>query len=104
MTETTIAFTELLGRRVRMGTWEDQKVSTYRKIREALDEGRWDDAARLGAYFIDEAMVCFAIYRQWIPDLNGFLKDSGVPADVIAARWGSGGQAFVDYRNEIIPW
>lgn len=25
-------------------------------------------------------------------------------ADVIAARWGMGGQAFVDYRNEIIPW
>jgi len=23
---------------------------------------------------------------------------------VIEARWGSGGQAFVDYRNEIIPW
>src|SRR5688572_20271420 len=69
-----------------MGTWEDQKVSTYRKIREALDEGRWDDAAKLGAYFIDEAMVCFAIYRQWIPDLNGFLKDNGVAVDVIAAR------------------
>ena len=25
-------------------------------------------------------------------------------ADVIAARWGTGGQAFVDYRNEVIPW
>lgn len=25
-------------------------------------------------------------------------------ADVIAARWGNGGQAFVDYRNVIIPW
>jgi hypothetical protein len=25
-------------------------------------------------------------------------------ADVIEQRWGSGGQAFVDYRNEIIPW
>jgi len=25
-------------------------------------------------------------------------------ADVIATRWGTGGQAFVDYRNEIIPW
>ena len=86
MTETTIAFTELLGRRVRMGSWADQKVSTYRKIREALAEERWDDAAQLGAYFIDEAMVCFAIYRQWIPDLNGFLKDEGVPADVIEAR------------------
>lgn len=25
-------------------------------------------------------------------------------SDVIAKRWGSGGTAFVDYRNEIIPW
>ncbi len=25
-------------------------------------------------------------------------------ADVIAARWGNGGQAFVDYRNESVPW
>jgi NAD(P)-dependent dehydrogenase (short-subunit alcohol dehydrogenase family) len=25
-------------------------------------------------------------------------------AEVITARWGSGGQAFVDYRNESIPW
>jgi NAD(P)-dependent dehydrogenase (short-subunit alcohol dehydrogenase family) len=25
-------------------------------------------------------------------------------ADVLEARWGTGGQAFVDYRNEIIPW
>ena len=25
-------------------------------------------------------------------------------ADVIATRWGERGQAFVDYKNEIIPW
>jgi NAD(P)-dependent dehydrogenase (short-subunit alcohol dehydrogenase family) len=25
-------------------------------------------------------------------------------ADVIATRWGSGGQAFVDYRNNVIQW
>jgi len=24
--------------------------------------------------------------------------------DVMAARWGNGGQAFVDYRDEVIPW
>ncbi len=24
--------------------------------------------------------------------------------DVMAARWGHGGLAFVDYRNELIPW
>ena len=35
--ETTIAFTELLGRRVRMGPWEDQKISTYRKIIDAIE-------------------------------------------------------------------
>ncbi len=25
-------------------------------------------------------------------------------ADVMATRWGQGGQAFVDYKNEIVPW
>jgi len=84
--ETQIAYTELLGRRVRMGPWEDQKISTYRKILEALDAGNWDNAAELQAYFIDEADVCFSIYRQWIPDLTRFLKDHGVADEVIAAR------------------
>ena len=73
VTETTIEFTELLGRRVRMGTWEDQKISTYRKILEAIDEGRWDDAAQLESYFVDEASVCFAIYRQWNANVRNYL-------------------------------
>jgi NAD(P)-dependent dehydrogenase (short-subunit alcohol dehydrogenase family) len=25
-------------------------------------------------------------------------------ADVIAGRWGSGGDAFIDYRNDTVPW
>lgn len=82
-----LAFSELLGRRVRMGAWEDQKLSTYRKIREAIDEARWDDAAQLANYFVDEARVCFGIYRQWIPDLKAFLVESGVAkAEVEAAN------------------
>ena len=44
------------------------------------------EAALLASYFVDEAQVCFAIYRQWIPDLNGFLKDKGVDAAIIKAR------------------
>jgi len=32
------------------------------------------------------------------------LRNQTDLANVIEARWGSGGQAFVDYRNEIIPW
>ncbi len=75
---TRIEYSSALGRRVRLGRWEDQKISTYRKTREAIDEGRWDDAAELCNYFVDEAKVCFAIYRQWIPDLNAFLAENGV--------------------------
>jgi hypothetical protein len=82
--DTRIEYSPALGRRVRLGSWEDQKVSTYRKIREAVEQGRWDDAAELGNYFVDEAKVCFAIYRQWIPDLNGFLAENGVSADDLA--------------------
>src|SRR5439155_5642484 len=82
---TRIAFSEFLGRRVRMGSWEDQKISTYRKIQEAVADERWDDAARLANYFVDEARVCFAIYRQWIPDLRAFLAENGILKDEIAA-------------------
>lgn len=70
-----------------MGSWEDQKVSTYRKIQSAVTSGRWDEAADLGAYFVDEANVCFTLYRQWISDLSGFLRENGVPrAEIDAAN------------------
>ena len=75
---TRIAFSDLLGRRVRMGSWQDQKVSTYAKIRDALEQGRWDEAAELASYFVDEANVCFTLYRQWIADLNAYLRAGGV--------------------------
>jgi hypothetical protein len=78
VTETRVEFSDLLGRRVRKGNWEDQKVSTYRKIREAVHDGRWDDAARLANYFVDEANVCFTLYRQWIGDLGAFLRENGI--------------------------
>ena len=86
-TETRIEFSEVLGRRVRLGSWQDQKISTYRKIREAVAEERWDDAADLSDYFIDEASVCFILYRQWISDLSGFLRTKGV-----TGRGSRGGQ------------
>ena len=41
-----MGFSEIIGRRVRLGDWQDQKISTYRKIHEALDEGRFEDARR----------------------------------------------------------
>lgn len=83
-TDTRIEFSDILGRRVRLGSWEDQKISTFRKIKAAVAEGNWDHAAELADYFTDEANVCFSLYRQWINDLNGFLKEQGTPADELA--------------------
>ena len=82
---TPIAFSEALGRRVRTGDWQQQRVSTYRKIQDAIRDLAWDQAAALANYFVDEAQVCFALYRQWIADLNGFLRDKNVPADEVEA-------------------
>ena len=80
MPGTGIAFSDIVGRRIRLGSWQDQKVSTYRRIQEAVAHGRWDEAAALAHYFVDEADVCFTLYRQWDADLQGFLRDEGVAA------------------------
>jgi len=83
--QTQLVFSELLGRRVRAGSWDDQKISTYHKIREALVAERWDTAAALANYFVDEANVCYSLYRQWIPDLNNYLRAHEVaPGDLDA--------------------
>jgi len=82
-----MGFSELLQRRVRLGKWEDQKVSTYRKILESIDEGQWQQASELARYFIDEAAVCWNLYRQWLADLEGFLLDEGTsPEDLDSIR------------------
>ena len=80
-----IGFSEAIGRRVRLGDWQDQKISTYRKVLQALDDGRVDDACELADYFVDEAKVCWVLYRQWIRDLEGFLADNGVGDDDLQA-------------------
>lgn len=79
--QTRIEYLPAIGRRVRLGSWDDQRISTYAKIHEAIDAGDWDFAAELGAYFVDEASVCYGIYRQWVPDLRAFLRENGISAD-----------------------
>lgn len=73
----SLGFSDALQRRVRLGSWEDQKVSTFRKIHEAVEDGRWQEAGELASYFVDEAAVCWHLYRQWLSDLEGFLRDEG---------------------------
>jgi hypothetical protein len=81
---TTIEYLPSIGRRVRLGSWDDQRVSTYAKIHDAIDAGDWDFGAELAAYFVDEASVCYGIYRQWVPDLRAFLRENGIDAQELA--------------------
>lgn len=101
MSRTQIAFSDIVGRRIRLGSWEDQKVSTYRRIGEAIDKGAWDDAAALAHYFVDEASTCFAIYRHWFVDLAAFLRDQGVEADDLAHRRGDPRHARAALRHAV---
>jgi hypothetical protein len=73
-----LGFSEVLGRRVRTGDWQEQKVSTYDKIRQALEAGDFQSAAAFVGFFADEADVIFGFFRQLIPDANEFLLKRGL--------------------------
>lgn len=73
-----MTFSEILNRRIRAGDWVDQKESTFREVLRAVDDGRWSDAADLARYFVDEADVCWKLYRQWTGELENYLLDHGV--------------------------
>jgi hypothetical protein len=73
-----LSYSDVLGRRVRQGDWEDQKISTLDKIEEAIAGRRFAEAAELADFFKDEASVIHSIYRDWIPKLIDFLRDRGI--------------------------
>ena len=87
MSDTVIRYVPALGRRVREGTWEDQAISGITKMQEAISHEQWDEAARFGNYFVDEALVCFQLYRQWGSDLLAFLRGRGIdPVSLASAN------------------
>jgi len=73
-----LAFSDLVGRRVRTGDWQEQKISTYDKIRSALERGESREAAAFVDFFADEADVIYSIFRQLIPDVNEVLLQRGI--------------------------
>jgi len=79
-----LTFSQLLGRRIRSGDWVEQKVSTFVEVGRAIDSGRWSDAAELAHYFVDEARVCWKLYRQWIGELENYLFENGLGENDLA--------------------
>ena len=88
MTQSTqLTWSDEIGKRVRMGDWSDQAVSTVTKIREALHEagdefglaaGRRETAAQLVDYFMEEAKVVYVIYEVWTAGFLDWLRANGV--------------------------
>ncbi|MGE0420289.1 MAG: SDR family oxidoreductase [Acetobacteraceae bacterium] len=90
-----------------IGTNEDGRAELYRASKAALNSLIRSFRARLGRADVTVLALHPGVVRTAMGGPSAPLdietSVSGV-ADVIAARWGDGGIAFVDYRNQIIPW
>lgn len=101
----TVAFmSSILGS---IGTNDDGRAELYRASKAALNSLIRSFRAR----HAQAEMTVLALHPGVVRTSMGgpsapldiATSVSGI-ADVIAARWGQGGQAFVDYRNQVIPW
>lgn len=90
-----------------IGNNDDGRIELYRASKAALNSlirSFWARHAKedVTVLAIHPGVVRTSMGGSTAPlDINTSVR--GV-ADVIEARWGSGHQVFVDYRNEVIPW
>lgn len=83
---TTLTWSEVLGKKVRTGDWPDQANPTVQKIEEGITEGRWEQAAELVDYFMEEAKVCHVIYGLWFRRFVEWLGEQGVSQEELNAE------------------
>lgn len=74
----SLRWSQDLGKRVRPGDWADQGTPTLTKIEEAAAAGESEQAAQLIDYFVEEAKVCYEIYRVWFEGFLDWLASKGV--------------------------
>lgn len=90
-----------------IGTNEDGRAELYRASKAALNSLIRSFRVRHADRDVTILALHPGVVRTVMGGPNAPLDiDTSVRgvADVIEKRWGNGGQAFVDYRNEIIPW
>ena len=81
-----VKFSPTLGHIIRVGTLEEQKVSTYRLIRNAITDRRFEDAAALVEVFEHEANVVYTMLHHDIPTARRFLSERGLSEQMVAER------------------
>ena len=76
-------FSEVLNRKIRKGDLDEQKISTYQRLEEAIGAGRREDAIELADCFIDEAKILYELFPSWAESLKKYLGHQGVTAEEI---------------------
>lgn len=71
-------------RGVRPGTWLEQAEPTPERIRVALREGRFSDAAALGRHLVTEAQEIHDLYTEWAAAVPRILARRGIPPERLA--------------------
>jgi NAD(P)-dependent dehydrogenase (short-subunit alcohol dehydrogenase family) len=90
-----------------VGTNDNGRVELYRASKAALNSLIRSFRARHGkddltVLALHPGEVRTSMGRPDAPlDIDTSVRGL---ANVIELRWGSGGQAFVDYKNDVIPW
>lgn len=84
---TRVTWSDEVGKRVRTGTWEEQAVSTTLCIRDEIDAGRFELAAQLVDYWMEEAKVIQVIYDSWTEGWRGFLIHRGVSVEAVDSEF-----------------
>ena len=81
-----LTWSEELGKRIRVGDWRDQAISTVQKLEESIDTGQWEPGAQLVDYFMEEAKVCYVIYSLWSEGFLRWLTLKGVEEAELASQ------------------
>lgn len=81
----TLAHDPDLGRVIRNESPQDLRVSTYRRVQEAILARKYALARDYIAYFHDEALVCRRLYDQWLADTRNYFLHKGLGEQKFAA-------------------
>ncbi len=68
---------------VRHGGWDEQAISTFRLAAQAFEDGRFEDAADLARYTVEEAVEGHEIYGMGIESVPEYMRAHGVDDAVI---------------------
>lgn len=78
-----LVFNEAIGNDVRRGSYTALGVSTYTLANDALNQGRFEDAAELARYTIQEAQEAFDLFTEWSAEIPQYLRERDVSKEFL---------------------